>query len=355
MPTRIRANTATPSTQVRMIDIAQQAGVSRSAVSHVLLGTGSGHVRVSEAKATRIREFAKKLNFKPNYAARQLKGKHASAIGMLSSYWRDSLQLRVFSWVQQACAAGGYQVLTTQGGTIDSLNRSVQEFNARGVRGVLCFAYGSDVVDPASQAVLAKMPYVVSLLGQVNIEGAGYVDVDWAAGSKLAVEHLYQKGRRRIALLLEDVDKANNRKRQQGFLRALRSADLVADPRQVVNTQPIIWDIPDHMARVDRILTQLLDELRVDSIIAHDDFTAAFLIQGLTRRGLRVPQDIAIVGHENDLIAPHLNPPLTTIHLPIEQLIVAAVGKLIAVTEGDPGARLPSEIFAPQLIVRSST
>ncbi len=338
-----------------MIDIAQQAGVSRSAVSHVLLGTGSGHVRVSEVKAKQIRQLANKLHFKPNYAARQLKGKHASAIGMLSSYWRDSLQLRVFSWVQQACAAGGYQVLATQGGTIDSLNRSVQEFNARGVRGVLCFAYGSDVVEPASQAVLAKMPHVVSLLGQVNIQGAGYVDVDWAEGSRLAVEHLYQQGRRRIALVLEDVDNANNRLRQQGFLQALRKANLEAKPRQVINTEPIIWDIPDHTARVDRILTHLLDDLRVDSIIAHDDFTAAFLIQGLTRRGLRVPQDIAIVGHENDLIAPHLNPPLTTIHLPIEQLVNTAVSKLIAVTEGVPAASLPMEKLPPILIARGST
>ena len=151
-----------------MIDIAQQAGISCSAVSHVLLGTGNGQIRVSEAKAAQIRQVAKQLNFKPNYAARQLKGKHSSAIGMLSSYWRDSLQLRVFSWVLQACSARGYQVLAAQGGTPDSLDRSIQEFNARGVQGVLCFAYGSDVEDPESLAVLAKMPYVVSLLGQVR-------------------------------------------------------------------------------------------------------------------------------------------------------------------------------------------
>ena len=101
-----------------MIDVARLAGVSRAAVSYVLMGARGGQARVGEEKTKLIRRAAAELRYKPNYAARRLKGKSPAVLGMISSDWRDHFQLRVFCWVQGATSARDYQVLTAEASSL---------------------------------------------------------------------------------------------------------------------------------------------------------------------------------------------------------------------------------------------
>jgi DNA-binding LacI/PurR family transcriptional regulator len=218
-----------PSSQknrLRMVDVADRAGCSQSAVSHVLTGSGKGCIRVSEETAEKIRQVAKELDFQPSYAARMLRGKHTGVLGMISSHWQDHTQLRVFSWVQQVTAANGYQVLTAQASTTEESKKTIREFHSRGITEVLCFAGRGALRELDAFEVLGQIPTVVSIFGSVPIEHSVYVDVDWAEGSRQAVRHLSNCGRRRIGMIVEVLESPISRARCDGFLDAHSELNL---------------------------------------------------------------------------------------------------------------------------------
>lgn len=103
-----------PAHRTRLVDIGQRAGCSHAAVSCVLTGSGEGKIRVGQQKAELIHQLATEMSFRPNYAARQLKGKRSMVLGLVSRNWETSFHLRTFYWLQQACAARGYHILAAQ-------------------------------------------------------------------------------------------------------------------------------------------------------------------------------------------------------------------------------------------------
>jgi DNA-binding LacI/PurR family transcriptional regulator len=92
----------------------------------------------------------------------------------------------------------------------------------------------------------------------------------------------------------------------------------------------------------------------VDAIIANDDPLAALLIQRLVSRNLKVPDDLAVVGFENDIIAPHTTPALTTIQIPVRKVVVHAVEMIVKSVEQPDCKAMQSRVFQPQLMVRKS-
>jgi DNA-binding LacI/PurR family transcriptional regulator len=340
---------------VRMIDIARQAGCTRAVVSHVLSGTGEGQIRVGPQKAELIRQIAAQLEFHPNHAAQQLKGKRSKTLGVVSKAWNRSFHLRVFYWIQQAAAERGYQVLTAQAASIKELRGAIRQFLSRGLDGAMCFAQGSEALGPLGEPIVARLPRLVSLYGRTAVPGAVFVDVDEADGIRQALEHLHQRGRTRIALLLAE-ECEGSQQRREGFLEASRRLGLSAAAEQVyAGTSDWDWERPGVHDVIDAWIEQVVVGAGADAVIAHDDFGAAFLIQGLARRGLRVPRDVAVVGYENDLISHHLAPPLSTVHMPVREVAEAAVAMLVQAAE-EPGSRpLVSRTFKPRLMVRGSS
>lgn len=340
---------------VRMIDVANHAGCSQPAVSHVLTGSGGGKIRVSKQTADKIRQAAKELEFQPNYAARALRGKHTRTLGMISSNWRDHAQLRVFCWVQQITAAIGYQVLTAQGGTSEELQATVREFQSRGVTDVLCFAGRGSPTDPLAYEELARFRSIVSLFGSMPIEHSAHVDVDWAEGSRLTVRHLHASGRRRIGLILEHLDSPISRARIEGFMDAHRTLGFeLVEAAILGEAENLLWDTPDQEQRLNEILDRLCGACHIDAIIGNDDPLAALLMQRLSARGVQVPGDVAVLGFENDLLAPHLTPALTTVNIPVFEVIEYAVNMLVARIEQPEEEAMPSKVFQPWLMVRES-
>ena len=342
-----------PST-VRMVDIARRAGCSHAAVSHVLTGAGAGKIRVSAKKAILIRRIARQLDFQPNHAARQLKGMHSHILGIISRNWRDVFQLRMFSWLQQSAAGRGYQVLASQCQTPAELREAARTFRSRDVDGALCYAPLWEDPQPGLERVLSQWGPVVSLFGPVGMPGCGCVELDEADGIRQAVAHLHQRGRRRIALLLER-ESASTRSRRDGYLSAHRDLRLAVCPQlQYAGTADWVWDLPGFEQRVDAVVRRLALDEGADAVIAHDDYGAALVIQALSRLGLAVPKDVAIVGYQNDLIAHHLNPPLTTLHVPVREIVEQAVEMLIGMIQ-NPGTQPARQTVTPSLVVRGST
>lgn len=343
-----------PPHRTRLIDIAQRVGCSHAAVSCVLTGAGEGRIRVGRQKALLIRQVAKELNFHPNHAARQLKGKRSMVLGILSRNWETSFHLRTFYWLQQVSASRGYQILAAQCKSAAEVAATAEEFLSRGIDGALCFGQDTDAPDGESCEALARFPRLVSLFGRIAVPGSAFVGVCEATGIRQAVEHLHDRGRKKIAVLLTR-DGREMQQRRKGFLAAHRGLGRSVGSEQIqCGTSEWTWHQPDVHQRVDAWIERVVITAGVDAIIAQDDFRAAFLIQGLVRRGLRVPEDVAIVGFENDLISHHLTPPLTTVHVPVREVAEAAVAMLVEAAE-DPAVELKSKTLKPRLMVRGST
>ena len=343
-----------------MVDVAKAAGCSRAAVTHVLTGAGAGQIRVSDEKARLIRKVAKELNYHPNHAAQLLKGKPCMTLGLISANWRDPLHLRAFYWLQILAAARGYQLLTAQCLNLEETQRTVRQYRSRGIDGAMFFAEGREFHAPTIRECLAPLPLLLSLFGRSGLPEAISLEVDEGDGVRQAVEHLHaatpqRPGRRKIALLLEEKSLSST-KRRTGFLQAHRRLGIEIAPEQIfVGTKTWLWSLPDLREQVDAQIERLVFGHGVDALIASNDHVAAFLAQGLTRRGLHTPRDVSLVGCENDILSHHTDPPLTTIHFPVHELAEAAVTMLAEAAErSDPGL-LQSQVFLPKLLVRGTS
>ena len=169
----------------------------------------------------------------------------------------------------------------------------------------------------------------MSVLASPDIPGVCHVYVDVTEGTRLAVSHLFQRDRRRIGLLLEDLEYTTNRRRREAFLQAHRELGLPVDEQRIyVGTKEWYYDRPEFEEQISGALDRLVDDGRIDALLADDDYGAAVLMRGLSRRGVRVPEDVAVVGYGNHLISHFLNPELTTIDIRVKEIVYTAVEML---------------------------
>lgn len=346
--------------RVRMVDVAKRAKCSQAAVSHALSGTGIGQIRLSPERIVEIRRIAADMGYQPNHAARQLAGKRSRIIGVVIDILLTATHARILAWIQHLAHQLGLHVLVTQTDNDPSrVQQAIDEYTGRGLEGLIYVAYLNDAHWSDAADVLARCPNLVSVLGRPTIEGGRYIDVDVADGARQSVVHLVDRGRRNIVLLLDDLETSWNRSRRDGFLRAHRDLgrDVNEDYVCVVDDR-IDWNEPDPDARVDRMIADLIADLidgrGADAIIT-DDTMAGLLTQGLARRGIRVPQDVALVGHGNEVLVHFTYPRLTTIDIRIRQVMERAVNILGASVEESGQTQVSSEVIQPELLVREST
>ena len=353
-----------PARRIRLIDIAEVAGVSRTVAGRVLNG-GDGNTRVGEKTAKRILEVAKKMQYKPNPAARQLRGKRTQTYGVLVASAGDPL--RSFLVQQLEIEAFSVGCHTMIGNTIgreepNHFGYYTDELSRRGVDGMFCAVHEWFAGD--RQNLLDRHPNTI-FYENPGISGTCYVEVDRAAAARLAVEYLAKKGRRRIGLALSSLAKPTCAARKAGYEAELLSQGLPADPALVFDGESFgsiyaehnetkqIWEYP--VGAVDRCIDVLVRDGGADAIVVHDDFMAAMLIKRLRSRGISVPHDIAIVGYLNHYLADWTDPALTTIDLQHGQSAKAMVRMMERlINEGSIPAAERVVSIKPKLVIRES-
>ena len=343
--------------RITMRNVAERAKCSRAAVSHVLMGTGKGVISVGKETATRIRRAAEELSFYPNHAARQLAGKPSELLGVIAADWASATGVRIFAWIENYATERGYQVLTAQtGNDLERFELAVGTCLSRGVEGILHVGDRGEAHWDDVGALLARVPHVISVLARPGVPGGCTIDVDMAEGTRLSVAHLFERGRRRIGLLLEDLENPRNRQRHEAFLAMHQELGLPVDDGQIyIGTKEWYYDSPQLDGQIDEALRQLIDGRQVDAMLADDDYGAAMLIRSLSRRGLRVPEDVAVVGYGNHLVSHFLNPELTTVDIRVREIIETAVATLADAIENPQTAKMRSVTLQPELLVRRST
>lgn len=334
-------------------DVARLAGVSPTQVSFVVNQTNLE--RVSAERRKRIEQAIAELNFTPNMAARQLAGKRSKLLGVIMHTRVAHVNYGRLAAIDAEAARRGYQVMV--GGSIGSpkgAQARAQELAAYNLDGLICIAHDYPENPRAVPEQLSVYPNVV-YLEQPALEGAWYVGVDFLYASRHCTEHLLRSGRKRIGLCLADRIYRTARDRISGYEQALHNAglsieeDLIDTPEHGADAQTLKGELAD--ALIDRLVMRR----KVDALLAFNDYWAARLIQRLIARGLRVPDDVAVIGFNNLAFGELLVPPLTTVDEQDEQVGRHLVGMLIDRIEGRDVPESQRHVTVkPELIVRGS-
>ncbi|MDQ1582211.1 MAG: hypothetical protein QOF36_265 [Microbacteriaceae bacterium] len=321
-------------------DVARLAGVSHQTVSRVL----NHHPSVRESTRQRVLSVMEELQYRPNRAARMLVTSRSRMIGVLASaagvHYGPS---RSISAIEDAARESGYYVTVAHLRAVDptSISEALDHLLSQAVEGIVVIAPQVRVFD-AIAAMSISVPFVT--LQSTGILEDHALSVDQIAGARLATRHLIELGHRRIFHLAGPPDWIEAEARMRGFLAEMSALD-------VPTTAPILGDWTAGFGyRAGRELLRMRD---FTAVFSSNDQMALGLMHAILEAGLRVPEDVSVVGFDDIPEAAHFWPPLTTIRQDFPELGRRCIELLL----GDiDDARTPYlGIIQPELIVRAST
>jgi len=338
--------------KVTLLDIARTAGVSRSAVARVILGTGGDAVRVSEETGEKIRQVARRLGYSPNRLAQQLRGKASRTFGVLLDTGNlPVMSARLFA-IEAEARRRDYRMLIGRCHADEAgLREYVEDFGGRGVEAIFCLFDLMPGRDERAAACFKRFKKVI-FHGRPAWPGGYAVRVDTERGIGDAVDHLVARGKRRLGIALWNAG--------QDELMAVRS-EAFAARLAGHRLEGAVWDAAAQGQEpspelLDAGIEYLVDRRRCDAVLASNDVWGTRFVQRLRENNARIPEDVAVVGYDNLEISRVISPPLTTVDQSHETYARAAVDMLIAVAGGQrisSSARIVSVI--PGLVVRGSS
>jgi LacI family transcriptional regulator len=324
-------------------DVAARAGVSVTTVSHVVNSTRF----VSDDARQRVNDAIDELRYVPSALARSLKSNRTGTIGMMTPNCSNPFFAEVIRGIEDACFAANFNVILCN--SDDDFNKQrkyIRVLVEKQVDGLIVFSMGRDN-QLGEQLRETGMPHVILDREIKHIE-ADLVEVDHEAGAWMATRHLIELGHRRIACITGPLNLAPAQERVQGYRRAMDEAGLD------VNKD---WEIEGGFTSEKSFVAMqrlLVLEQTPSAVFACNDLMAIGALCAATQQGLRVPQDVSVIGFDDIALAAYSSPPLTTIVQPKHQLGLMAARFLID-RLADPGLALRREVLEPELCLRQST
>jgi LacI family transcriptional regulator, repressor for deo operon, udp, cdd, tsx, nupC, and nupG len=319
-------------------DVARHAGVSQATVSLVLGGKWQG--RVSARTAQSVEEAARDIGYRPNLAARSLRtGSTRTALLVVPALIGDFFA-RVHAGAADAAAEHDFGVVVYpspgNGPAPDPFGSARTALD-----GVIASSMAPEALAPLRDGGL---PLVMLDSDPRSPEAAATVNLDIADGMRQITAHLLALGHRRIAHLAAVVDSWTFGVRARALFRALEGsgAELTGTERASVNVE-------DGLRAATRALTR---RPRPTALICDDDLVAAGACKAARRLGLHVPEDVSVTGFDDLALATAVEPELTTVRLPAEEMGAAGLRALLAVLADRPA---DTDILPVTLLSRGST
>ena len=324
-------------------DVAEKAGVSIATVSRVINKTG----QVAESTAARVWDAVAALNYSPHAAARGLASRRTNNIGLVMREISGEFFSPMLRGIEAGTRENGYDLLihcTYQSGEAKAFgNYALGEHNADGI---IVFV---DSLDENELIRLYQMQFPIVLLHRTPPDGLDipHVSFENKSGARKLVDYLIEeRGYKRIAFLPGPDGVEDSYWREMGYRDSLKAHGIEYDPALVVT-----GGFDEYQGQV--AVAQLLSRnIPIDAIFAGDDDTAIGALIALKDAGLRVPEDVALVGFDDIRLSRYLTPPLTTVRAPIEQAGREAVKQLVSLIQAGRAEKLT--LLPTELVIRRS-
>lgn len=352
--------------RVSMTDVARRAGVSQKTVSRVV----NGEPHVAEAIRARVQAVIEELGFRPNAAARALVTRRNQRIGMVTMGTALYGPTSILEGVDAALRGSGYHlsVARTQGGGVADLQAAIDELVAQDVAGLVL----SEPIDlghpelhlPAGLPVLTfDSPTTADAPAGATGSGELVLGADELAGARAATAHLLSLGHRTVHHVAGTAGWSATARRIAGWRSALADAGVEApevvhgdwSPRSGYEaTTELLRRAAKNRAATNRAATNLATDGPVTAIFTANDHMAIGAIRAVEQAGLRVPEDVSVVGFDDAPEAEFLSTALTTVRQDFTEVTRLAVHRLVRAIEGRPPAER-HRLVPTQLVVREST
>lgn len=328
-------------------EVAAFARVSRATVSRVV----NGSPKVSEEARRAVMLAIDALGYVPNRAARSLVTRRSDSVALVvtepeTRFFSEPFFATIVRGVSQELAEHELQLVLTMAQNASAEARLERYLAAGHVDGaILLSLHGADPLPERLQE--RGLPLVVSGRPPQGVN-LPFVDADNRGGARSATAHLLERGRRRIAAITGPADMTVGRDRVAGHHEALETAGIEPDPELHEEGD---FSLGSGRRAMQALLGRAPD---LDAVVAASDLMAVGALQVLHDAGRRVPQDVAVVGFDDSLVATSAQPPLTTVRQPVETMgrrMAALLVAEIAGTGSEPGA----VILPTELVVRGST
>lgn len=330
------------------LDIAELAGVSQSTVSRAL----RGHPMVNRKTRERILDIARQLDYIVDKNASNLRSQQSHTLALL--FFEDPTSddsninpffLSMQSWITRVCSERGYDLLVS----FQSMSRNwhADYTGSRKADGLILLGYGDFLAYRGKLDALVKSGTRFVRWGSLLPDRLGVsIGSDNLQGGRMVCEHLVAQGRRRIAFLGAPEHSPEVLERYRGYEAALHTAGIDLDPALRVDA------VTTEQSGHDAVLALLDRGQQFDAVFGASDLIAIGAMRGLAERGLRIPDDIAVVGFDDIAMASNVSPSLTTVAQDTRRAGRLLVEALINLIEGKPvqSCRLPTH-----LVVRRSS
>jgi DNA-binding LacI/PurR family transcriptional regulator len=331
------------SRQPTIRDVAERAGVSHQTVSRVI----NGHDLVSPATRERVEAAIHELKYVPSPIARGLISNRTHSIGLVSTDVSDHFFAEVTAGAEvEARRHGYYLMIASVEGHAEADERAyLRLMLERRVEGLIVARPRLPISPDPVTSPLGQVPLVA--IASSEAPGLTVVDVDNRRGGLDAVSYLLARGHRRIATITGPARWQSSRARLEGYRAALRAAGIGADPSLI--EQAPGWGLADGQTAMARLLAQ---GAGFTALFAHSDLIAIGAIRELQAHGMRVPEEVSVVGYDDIPIAAFMDPPLTTVSQPMREVGERAARLLLdAISNGGDGG---IQLLPVRLVVRGS-
>ena len=323
-------------------DVARQAGVSAATVSRVFNESGP----VNEATKQDVLAAAEELQYVPNQAARSLITQRTQTLGVILPDMHGEFFAQVIRGLDEATRTHNYHMLVSSSHTDEEEARTAVRAMLGRVDGLVVM-WPSPASDPFTGLIPDQLPTVLlSASGESTTFPT--LSIDNREGARAIVQHLLDHGHERVAILTGPPENGDAQQRLAGYRDAMRGSKRGHDPA---------LEIPgDFMQETGyQAVSQLLAlDSRPTALFASNDSMAIGALHALHEAGLRVPDDMALAGFDDIPSAQYMNPPLSTVHVPIYELGARAAELLIHRTNGTSDVPQEGAVLSTELALRAS-
>jgi DNA-binding LacI/PurR family transcriptional regulator len=331
-----------PGQPISLKTLGEYLNLSPATIS-LVLNNAPGVRSIPQETRDRVMEAAAKFDYRPSFYARSLRKRQSFLIGVLVPELNDSYATQVMAGVEECLIEEGYLYLTASHRRKADL---IQEYPGllmdRSVEG---FIFIDTIVEEGT-----TLPTVV-VAGHKKIEGATNVVLDQKRAAELALRHLYQLGHRRIAFMRGGSHSSDADDRWECLMTVARDLKIEVTPERCAQLELRVSTPELGVGPANELIARGGD---FTAVVAFNDIAAIGAIRAFMNQGLRVPEDISIIGFDDIQGAAFHNPSLTTIRQPLQEMGAVAARILLQRIRGQ--ATFPDIVpIHPELVIREST